>query len=89
MRFRLMHLIVLPPQTLRDAQPSPLFLIQQLQRAARPVEVLFGYRLEHLLRELDVAVLVMVVAVSVCRRQSRSTAVVCESEGPGCTYLDE
>jgi len=65
MRLRLMHLIMLPPQTLRDAQPPPLVFPQQLQRAAGPVEVLFGNGFEHGLGELDVAVFEVVVGVAV------------------------
>jgi hypothetical protein len=65
-RFRLVHLVVLPTQTLRDSKTSPLVLPQQLQGASRAVEVVFGDGLEHRLRELDVAVFVVVVVVPVC-----------------------
>jgi len=48
---------------LRDPQPPPLILPQQLQRPSRPVKVVLGNLLQHLFRELDVAVLVVVVVV--------------------------
>lgn len=64
-RLRLVYLVVLPAQTLRDAEPSPLILPQQLERASRAIEVVFGDGLEHLLGQLHVAVLVVVVVVPV------------------------
>jgi hypothetical protein len=65
-RFRLVHLVVLPAQTLRDPKASPLVLPQQLQGASRAVEVVLGDGLEHRLGELDVAVFVVVIVVPVC-----------------------
>lgn len=64
-RLRLVYLVVLPAQTLRDAQTPPLVFPQQLERASRAVEVVLGDGLEHLLGKLHVAVLVVVVVVSV------------------------
>lgn len=64
-RLRLVYLVVLPPQALRDAQASPLVFPQQLERASGAVEVVLGDRLEHLLGELHVAVFVVVVIVPV------------------------
>lgn len=61
----LVHFIMLPPQTLCDAQSSPLVFPQQLQCASGAIEVVLGYRLEHLLGQLNVTVLVMVVVISV------------------------
>lgn len=61
----LVHFIMLPPQTLCDAQSSPLVFPQQLQCASGAIEVVLGYRLEHLLGQLNVTVLVMVVIISV------------------------
>ena len=60
-----MHLVVLPAQTLCDAQTSPLVFPQQLEGASRAVKVVLGDSLEHLLGELDVAVLVVIVVVPV------------------------
>lgn len=60
-----MNLIVLPPQTLRDAQSSPLVLPQELQRTPCAVEVVLWYCFEHLFGELDVSIFVVVVAVPI------------------------
>lgn len=60
----LVHFIMLPPQTLCDAQSSPLVFPQQLQCASGAIEVVLGYRLEHLLGQLNVTVLVVVVVIS-------------------------
>lgn len=65
MRLRLVHFVVLPAQALRDAQPPPLLLPQQLERAALAVEVVARDHLEHVLGQLHVAVFVVVVGVSV------------------------
>jgi hypothetical protein len=54
---------VLPAQTLCDTQTSPLVFPQQLEGASRAVEVVLGNGLEHLLGELDVAVLVVIIVV--------------------------
>jgi hypothetical protein len=62
-RLRLVHLVVLPAQTLCDAQASPLVFPKQLEGAARAVEVVFGNGLEHLLGQLYVTVLVVVIVV--------------------------
>ena len=63
MRLRLVHLVVLPAQTLCDAQTSPFVFPQQLEGASRAVKVVLGDGLEHLLGELDVTVLVVIVVV--------------------------
>lgn len=68
-RLRLVYLVVLPAQTLGDAEPSPLILPQQLERASRSVEVVLGDGLEHLLGQLHVAVFVVVVVVPVRRKR--------------------
>lgn len=60
-----MHFIVFPSETLCNAQSSPLIFPEQLQCASGPVKVVLGYRFQHLLRKLDVTVLVVVVVVSV------------------------
>lgn len=62
--LRLVDLVVLPAQTLCDAQTSPLVFPQQLESASCAVEVVFGDSLEHLLGQLDVTVFVVVVVVS-------------------------
>ena len=49
---------------LRDPQPSPLILPQQLQRAP-PVEVVFWDGFQHLFWELHMAVLELVVVVAI------------------------
>lgn len=64
-RLRLVHFIVLPAQTLCDAQTSPLVFPKQLEGAARAVEVVLGNGFEHLLGQLHVAVFVVVVVVPV------------------------
>ena len=64
-RFRLVDLVVLPAQTLRDAETSPFIFPQQLQRASRAVKVVLGDGLEHGLGELDVTVFVVVIVVPV------------------------
>lgn len=64
MWLRLMHFVVLPAETLRDSDASPLFLPEQLQCAFRGIKVVAGNGLEHSLGQLDVAVLVFVVTVS-------------------------
>jgi len=90
MRFRLVHLVVLPAQTLRDPKASPLVLPQQLQGASRAVEVVLGNCLEHRLGELDVAVFVVVIVVPVCAQYCQRLAwsrAVCS--GGDCAYLDE
>lgn len=46
-----------------DAERAPLLFPQQLQGASAAVEVFFGYRLEHLLWELHVAILVLLVRI--------------------------
>lgn len=46
---------------LGDAQRPPFLLPQELERAPRTVEVIFGDDLQHLLGELHVAILVFVV----------------------------
>lgn len=61
--LRLVDLVVLPAQTLCDAQASPLVFPQQLEGASRAIKVVLGDGLEHLLGELDVAVLVVVIVV--------------------------
>lgn len=63
-RLRLVDLVVFPSQTLSNSQSSPLVLPQQLEGASRTVKVFLGYRLEHLLGQLDVSVLEVVVGVS-------------------------
>ena len=71
---------------LGDAERAPLFLPQQLQGASAAVKVLLGYGLEHLLRELDVTVLVLLVRISVgasagcairCRRKRTQADAPC------------
>jgi len=62
-RLRLMYLIMFPPQTLGDAEPSPLFLPEQLERASRPIKVLLWYLLQHLLWQLHMAVFEVVIIV--------------------------
>jgi hypothetical protein len=74
-RLRLVHLVVLPAQTLCDAQTSPLVFPQQLEGAARAVEVVLGDGFEHLLGQLHVAVLVVVVVVP-----AKRVCGQCESE---------
>lgn len=59
----LVHLVVLPAQTLCDAQTSPLVFPQQLEGASRAVKVVLGNGLEHLLGELNVTVLVVIIVV--------------------------
>lgn len=59
-----MHLIVLPTQTLRDAQTPPLVLPQQLQGSPRSVKIVAWDGFEHVFGELDVAVFIFGVAVS-------------------------
>ena len=59
----LVHLVVLPAQTLCDAQTSPLVFPQQLEGASRAVKVVLGDGLEHLLGELNVTVLVVIIVV--------------------------
>src|ERR1700753_97461 len=54
-----------PAQTLRNTQISPFAFPQQLQCTSRTVKVFLGNSLEHLLWELDVAVLVVFVRISV------------------------
>jgi hypothetical protein len=73
-RFWLVHLVVLPAQTLRDAQTSPLVFPQQLQGASRAVEVVLGDGLEHRLGELDVAVFVLVIVVPACAQHCQRLA---------------
>ena len=63
MRLGRMHLVVLPAQTLCDAQASPLVFPQQLEGASRAVKVVLGDGLEHLLGELNVTVLVVIIVV--------------------------
>ena len=48
---------------LGDAEPSPLFLPEQLERASRPIKVLLWYLLQHLLWQLHVAVFEIVIVV--------------------------
>jgi hypothetical protein len=67
-RLRLVHLVVLPAQTLCDAQTSPLVFPKQLEGAARAVEVVLGDGFEHLLGQLHMAVLVVVVVVPAEKR---------------------
>jgi hypothetical protein len=57
------HLVVLPAQTLCNAQASPLVFPQQLEGASRAVKVVLWDGLEHLLGELDVAVFVVIIVV--------------------------
>jgi len=73
-RFRLVHLVVLPAQTLRDAQTPPLVLPQQLQGASRAVEVVLGDGFKHGFGELHVAVFVMVVVVPARARNCQRLA---------------
>jgi hypothetical protein len=63
-RLWLVDLVVLPAQTLCDAQTPPLVFPEQLEGAAR-IKVVFRDGLEHLLGQLHVAVLVVVVVVPV------------------------
>lgn len=88
-----MHLVVLPAQTLCDAQASPLVFPQQLEGASRAVKVVLGDGLEHLLGELDVAVLVVIIVVP-----ARTHVIVSARSGRGSSravskamivYLDE
>ena len=61
-----MHFVVLPTETLRDANPSPLLLAEKAQDATVVgTEEGLGYHLEELLGENDMAVLVDVVRVSI------------------------
>jgi hypothetical protein len=62
-RLRLVNLVVLPAQALRDAQAAPLVLPQQLERALGFVVVVGRDELEHGLGEADVTVLVLEVLV--------------------------
>lgn len=48
---------------LGDAEPSPLFLPEQLERASRPIKVLLWYLLQHLFWQLHVAVFEVVIIV--------------------------
>ena len=78
-----MHFVVLPTETLRDADPSPLLLAEKAQDATvvRTEEGL-GYHLEELLGENDMAVLVDVVRVSI--GVVNSGAISALSEGGVC-----
>ena len=63
-RLGRMDLVMLPSQTLGDAQTPPFFLVQDLEGARLGVEVVFGNGLQHVLRKLNMAVLVFVIRVS-------------------------
>lgn len=65
-RLRCVCFVMLPSQTLGDAQPSPFLLQQNSQRAGFGIEVVSGDCLEHVLGQHNVSVFVRVVAVS-CR----------------------
>jgi hypothetical protein len=61
--FGLVDFIVLPTQTLSDAQASPFFFPEQLQSAFGGVEIVAGNGFQHGFGELDVSILVLVVVV--------------------------
>lgn len=56
-----------------DSQRSPFFLPEQLQRSLRTVKILLRDLLEHVFRQLDVAILVFVIGVPNTESVSQSS----------------
>ena len=50
-----MYLVMLPSQTLRNAETTPLIFVQQLERVCFLVKIVFRNELEHLFGQDDVS----------------------------------
>lgn len=68
-RLGRVNLVVLPPQTLRDPQASPLFLVEDLECSRLDVKVILGDGLQHLLWEHNMPGFLVSLGLLQSRRQ--------------------
>jgi len=64
-RLGRMDLVMLPSQTLGDAQTPPFFLVQDLEGARLSVEVVFGDGFQHVLWKHDVPIFKVLIRVTI------------------------